>query len=76
MKKDQHLENQKCYRDPSNIFDFPKVHLFSSRGFFTFLATVVHGAAWHAAFCAACGARVAMRFLFCIMVGGKTRIET
>jgi hypothetical protein len=42
VKKDQHLENQKCYRDPSNIFDFPKVHLFSSRGFFTFLADLAY----------------------------------
>jgi hypothetical protein len=44
VKKDKHLENQKCYMDPSNIFDFPNVHPFSPRGFFTFLVNVAHGA--------------------------------
>ena len=46
VKKDKHLESQKYYMDLCNIFDFLNVHPFSPRGFFTFLVTVAHGAAY------------------------------
>ena len=47
VKKDEHLINQKCYMDPSNIFDFLNVRPFSPRGFFTFLVAVAHGVPFH-----------------------------
>ena len=45
VKKDKHLENQKCHFWVHVTFFSIRIRPFLPRGFFTFLVDVAHGAA-------------------------------
>ena len=45
VKKDEHLENQKCHFGSMYHFDFLNVCPFSTRSFFTFFVAMAHGVA-------------------------------